>query len=206
MVLNESRWRNLAAMLGLQRPQSEFVKLAKRYGERHRKYHNARHINDCLAQLDSSSHEGADDPMVEYAIWFHDAIYITFSSENELRSADWAANVIRQSGGFVERADLAHSLIMVTRHREAPTEPLHQLVVDIDLFILGTAPQQFDEFERQIRSEYWWIPAPIYRRRRAAILKSFLERPIIYSTREFVERFEAQARENIVSSLKALHR
>jgi predicted metal-dependent HD superfamily phosphohydrolase len=206
MDLDESRWGNLTAMLGLPRAQSEFVKLAERYGERHRKYHNGRHINDCLAQLDSSSHEGADEPIVEYALWFHDAIYNTFSSQNELRSADWAATVIRQSGGSVARADLAHSLIMATRHGEAPTEPLHQLIVDIDLSILGAARQRFDEFERQIRSEYWWIPRPIYRRQRAAILRSFLERPTIYSTREFAERFEAQARENIESTLEALHR
>jgi predicted metal-dependent HD superfamily phosphohydrolase len=123
---------------------------------------------------------------------------------NELRSADWAANLIRQSGGPVERADLAHSLIMATRHTEAPTLLLYQLVVDIDLSILGAAPQRFDEFERQIRSEYWWVPAALYRRQRAVVLTSFLGRSTIYSTLEFAERFEAQARENIESALKAL--
>lgn len=203
MGLDETRWRNLAAKLRLTGAQREFVKLEKRYGERHRKYHNARHINDCLAHLDSSSHEGAKDPIVEYALWFHDAIYSTFSSKNELRSAEWAANLIRQSGGSDECAGLVHSLIMATCHGEVPTLPLHQLVVDIDLSILGAAPQRFDEFERQIRSEYWWVPAGLYRKRRAAVFRSFLKRPAIYTTREFAERLEFQARENIESSLKA---
>jgi predicted metal-dependent HD superfamily phosphohydrolase len=68
MALNESRWHKLAAKLGLKEAQQAFVKLEKRYSEHHRKYHNARHINDCLAQLDSSSHEGAKNPIVEYAL------------------------------------------------------------------------------------------------------------------------------------------
>jgi predicted metal-dependent HD superfamily phosphohydrolase len=131
MALDESRWRNLAAMLDLKDAQREFVKLERRYGERHRRYHNARHINECLVLLDWSRNAGADDPIVEYTLWFHDAIYNSFSSNNELRSANWAASVIRRSGGSSERAGLAHSLIMATRHIDTPTLPLHQWLMSI---------------------------------------------------------------------------
>jgi predicted metal-dependent HD superfamily phosphohydrolase len=78
------------------------------------------------------------------------------------------------------------------------------VLVDVDLSILGATQSRFDEYERQVREEYGWVPEPIYRRKRREILESFLGRPAIYNTARFIGRYEQQARANLARSLARL--
>ena len=93
---------------------------------------------------------------------------------------------------------------MATRHAAPATTPDSQLLVDIDLAILGADERTYAEFEVNVRSEYRWVPAILFRRKRAEILESFLARPQIYSTRSFHERYEASARGNLARAIEAL--
>jgi predicted metal-dependent HD superfamily phosphohydrolase len=133
---------------------------------------------------------------VELALWFHDAIYDTHRSDNEERSADWA----KASVGNAR----VHALVMATRHEAVPHDIDAQVLVDVDLWILGAPEERFDEYESQVRQEYGWVPGPIYRRKRKAILESFLARAAIYNTARFIERYEPQARVNLARSLARL--
>jgi predicted metal-dependent HD superfamily phosphohydrolase len=85
-----------------------------------------------------------------------------------------------------------------------PGTPDQQLLVDIDLSILGAPQARFDEYERQVRREYAWVDEPIFRSVRSSILKEFLARPSIYSTTSFRDRLENSARENLKRSIAAL--
>jgi predicted metal-dependent HD superfamily phosphohydrolase len=76
----------------------------------------------------------------------------------------------------------------------------------VDLSILGQPPEVYRKFEADVRREYWWVLAPIFRRERARILRSFLERPHIYNLGVFRDRYEAQARRNVAAALAALER
>lgn len=204
-TLSESHWSDLATRLQIADPVSVFRALDVHYEGRGRKYHTAHHINECLSELGRARHPEASNPLVEYALWFHDAIYNTFSSKNELRSADWAAHVLQKSGAPTASIETVRSLIMATRHGEQPTDPAHQLLVDVDLAILGADSDQFRDFELQIRAEYWWVPTVLYRKQRCAILQSFVMRMSIYSTHEFRERYERLARNNIAWALEQLN-
>jgi predicted metal-dependent HD superfamily phosphohydrolase len=203
-TLAASRWNDLAARLGLVKPLIAFRWLEAHYQQRARKYHTPRHINDCLALLDRAHHAEASNALVEYALWFHDAIYNTFSKRNEERSADAAGRVLARSGRAAGDIALVRELILATRHGTQPTEPAPQLMVDIDLAILGADADRYAQFELQIRAEYWWVPTALYRKQRAAILTSFVRRPSIYATHEFRERYERQARNNIAWGLEQL--
>ena len=86
----------------------------------------------------------------------------------------------------------------------APTDPDVQLLVDIDLSILGQPEDKFDEYEWQVRKEYEWVPENQFVAGRSEILRSFLDRLAIYSTRFFRNKYEAQARANIATSLARL--
>lgn len=204
-TLSDSRWSGLSARIGIREPLIAFRWLESHYRERARKYHDARHINECLRELDRSPHADASNPLVEYALWFHDAIYNTFSKRNEERSAEAAVAVLEHSGRPPADCALARSLILATRHGVQPTEPPLQLLVDIDLAILGASAERYAEFELQIRAEYWWVPSGMYRRQRGAILKSFIQRPSIYATHEFREQYERQARNNLLWGLEQLN-
>jgi predicted metal-dependent HD superfamily phosphohydrolase len=78
------------------------------------------------------------------------------------------------------------------------------LVVDVDLAILGEDGARFDEYERQVREEYAWVPDLMYRRTRAEVLQRFLDRGSIYSTAGMREWGEERARANLERSLGRL--
>jgi predicted metal-dependent HD superfamily phosphohydrolase len=203
-TLVASRWSDLAARLGIAKPLVAFRWLESRYEESARKYHTPHHINECLAQLDRAQHPEAGNPLVEYALWFHDAIYNTFSRKNEERSADAAVQILVRSGRPGPDCLLVRRLILATRHAQKAEEPPLQLLVDIDLSILGANADRYAEFELQVRAEYWWVPTGLYRKQRSAILNSFIMRPSIYATHEFRERYERQARNNVAWGLEQL--
>lgn len=199
-----ARWEELAVRLGIVKPLVAFRWLESRYAERARKFHTARHINENLAALDRSMHAEAANPLVEYATWFHDAVYNTFSKKNEQRSAEAAVRVLERSGRSAAERDLVRDLILVTRHASLPAEPPLQLMADVDLSILGAGAERYAEYELQVRAEYWWAPSAMYRRQRSEILHRFLMRPSVYATHEFRERYERQARNNIGWGLEQL--
>jgi predicted metal-dependent HD superfamily phosphohydrolase len=93
---------------------------------------------------------------------------------------------------------------MVTRHRAQPEGTDAKILVDIDLSILGAPGERFDEYERQIREEYAWVPGLLFRRKRRQILEEFIARPRIFSTDFFAKRHEARARSNLQRSLEKL--
>ena len=64
------------------------------------------------------------------------------------------------------------------------------MLVDIDLSILGAESMRFDEYENQVRAEYSWVPAFLFRSTRKKILQGFLARPSIYATAHFQQRLE----------------
>jgi predicted metal-dependent HD superfamily phosphohydrolase len=93
------------------------------------------------------------------------------------------------------------ALIMATCHNAVPSDADQQLLVDIDLAILCTAPARFSEYDRQVREEYSWVPGLLYRIKRKAVLKHFLSRERLYNTAHFQERYEHQARINLKTAI-----
>ena len=92
---------------------------------------------------------------------------------------------------------------MVTEHN-APTQSRDEsLLVDIDLAILGAEPAVYDQFERDIRSEYQLVPQFIYRKKRAELLQGFLERPQLFHNAPFLDR-EQQSRANLSRAIADL--
>jgi predicted metal-dependent HD superfamily phosphohydrolase len=174
-----SRWHGDAALL---------EQLLARYREPHRHYHTLRHLEECFQKFDELRDVASYPDAVEMAIWFHDAIYDPRRDDNEARSADWAKAAV---------GERVAALVLATRHEAVPADVDAQVLVDVDLAILGAPPARFDEYERQVREEYRWVPEPIYRHQRRQILDRFLARRSIYHTQRFIARYEAQARVNL---------
>ena len=71
-------------------------------------------------------------------------------------------------------ADDIARLVGLTSHTDPTPDPSGRLLCDIDLAILGSEPETFDTYDRQIREEYAWVPEPEFRAARAAVLASLL--------------------------------
>jgi predicted metal-dependent HD superfamily phosphohydrolase len=186
-------------------PSSElFARLRAAYQEPHRAYHNLIHIEDCLRQFEAV-HSPAEHPAeVVLALWFHDAVYDPKSKDNEERSSAWAAAELTQAGAAREAVERVRSLILATKHDAAPIGTDAQLLVDIDLSILGRDPATFERYDLQIREEYRWVDEKTYNAARARILRQFLERRRIYQTEYFFIRYEVQARWNLERTVREL--
>jgi predicted metal-dependent HD superfamily phosphohydrolase len=179
----------------------EFKELIARYSEPHRRYHTVRHLEECFAKLTEICNLAEHAAEVELAIWFHDAIYEKHSNQNEVKSAELAVKKVLAAGGTKDAAARISNLIMATRHAVLPRNKDEQVLIDVDLSILGAEPERFKEYERQIREEYSWVPFFLFRKRRRKILKDFLARPTIFNTPVFIQRYEKQARQNIERSM-----
>jgi predicted metal-dependent HD superfamily phosphohydrolase len=190
--------------LGLPEELETFRALTAAYAEKHRHYHSAKHIDHCLQELDAASNIAHDAAEVELALWYHDAIYDPYSSNNEERSADRACALLNRHNVSAARVERVRELILATRHAAPATSPDAQLVVDVDLSILGADEAAYGVFEADVRKEYRWVPALVFRRKRAEILQSFLERPQIYATEPFHARYELRARHNLTAALESL--
>jgi predicted metal-dependent HD superfamily phosphohydrolase len=178
-------------------PGGLFDRLRLAYTEPHRFYHTLEHIDRCLVEFDAARDLPEHPDEVEMAIWFHDAVYDPRARDNEERSAEMAVGAALEMGLPPEFAARARDLVLSTRHDRPPQGIDAQVLADVDLSILGQPSLIFDEYELQIRGEYAWVPEPFYRAERARILQLFLDRPSIYSTDFFRDRYEGQARRNL---------
>lgn len=203
-TLSPERWSELWERLGGKVPMASIRdQLLQHYSEPHRAYHTQQHLDECLSLFDRARSLCNQPDEVAIALWFHDAIYASRRNDNERQSAEWLLRIASDAGVAGERLPRLHALVMATCHDAVPSDRDAQVLVDIDLAILGSPSGRFDAYEHQIRREYRWVPNLIFRRKRAAVLRSFLDRPQIYSTKEF-DQFEIVARENIRRSLTAL--
>ncbi|HEY2561258.1 MAG TPA: N-methyl-D-aspartate receptor NMDAR2C subunit [Caldimonas sp.] len=174
------------------------AELLAAYDEPQRSYHTRQHLHECLDRFEACRDLAPRPAEVEAALWFHDAVYDVRRFDNERRSADWARDAVLACGASRDVAAHVDALVMATRHATmTPAGPDAQLLVDIDLAILGADVDRFAEYERQIRREYAHVAEAEFHPRRRAILAAFLGREQIYATPRLHAELEQRARANL---------
>ncbi|MBV9419892.1 MAG: N-methyl-D-aspartate receptor NMDAR2C subunit [Alphaproteobacteria bacterium] len=204
MGILERAWAQCFADLGAPLPPSHiFDELLARYREPHRAYHTTQHLEECFAWFAQARHLMQAPGETAFALFYHDAIYDTHASDNELKSAQLAVDVFEYAVRMDARA--VGELILATKsHSAAGAGSEIKIMLDIDLSILGASPERFDEYENQVRREYAWVDESTFRVRRAAILRQFADGNRIYATDFFRERLEGAARSNLARSIAKL--
>jgi predicted metal-dependent HD superfamily phosphohydrolase len=199
------RWNAAWSGAGLRPPASTVhAALLARYAEPHRAYHTRQHLDECLGLLGELRDAAPRPDEIALALWFHDAIYDTTRQDNEALSAQWLLRVAKEAGATPGTCERLDTLVMATCHRAAPSDADGRLLVDIDLAILGAPAARYDEYERQVRQEYAWVPEGMFRARRCELLREFLARPAIYATAALAPRLEQAARANLQRAIAAL--
>ena len=197
-------WKRLMAKFGFAELLDTHSMLTAAYNEPHRRYHTLEHIGACFRHL-SSVERHADHPHeIELALWFHDVVYKIFSSTNEEDSAELAGSFLAVNAANADCIERIKHLVLITKDHSAPQTLDAKLMLDIDLSILGSPPEEYEKFEKGVREEYRRIPGFIFRPNRKKILRSFLDRSQIYYSRYFSEHLEAQARENLTRAINLL--
>ncbi|HKX91489.1 MAG TPA: hypothetical protein VJM15_03585 [Sphingomicrobium sp.] len=182
------------------------LKARSSYAEPHRHYHDERHLEECLRELEAVPDlDKRERRLLRWAILWHDAIYEPGLPHNEERSAELAESQLTQCGVDASDAVEVGRLIRITKsHRCETADRLSALLVSIDLAILGTDEARYAKYVQDVRHEYAHVPDPMWRTGRAEVLKRLLAADPLYPDEAFRERFEAQARANMHAELKDL--
>lgn len=197
------RWHGSWAEVGLPHPPATgFEGLVARYREPHRAYHTLKHLEECFALLDELRPLAKAPAVIELALWYHDAVYWPRRSDNEEASAELARRDLEVARAVSPLIEAVTAMILATTHQALPPAGDTEILIDIDLGILGAEPSRFAEYERQIRKEYSWVPEFLFRPKRAEVLDRFLARPQIYRTSPLHARLEARARHNLAAATR----
>lgn len=176
--------------------QAAYDGLVRCFAEPQRAYHNLTHIADCLSELDEVQSLGDQDRQeIEWAVWYHDAIYFPERKDNEEESAR-LFEMTFSPWLPAERVRRAADMILATKTHVAQT-PAQAAMLDIDLSILGRQPVEFQEFENGIRYEYQMYGDELYYPRRKGILRGFHDHEPIFKTVHFQEKYGTQAIVNL---------
>ena len=143
----------------------------------------------------------SDGDAVEFAIFFHDAIYVPTRDDNEAASAALARSRLTALGAGPALVRNVERFILATRHGttevDAEADPDLPLLVDLDLSILAAPRAAYTVYAKAIRNEYAMIPDATYKPGRVRVLQSFLARERIYATPRLHHLWDASARDNL---------
>lgn len=214
MLATRERWRALCQRIGARdnpitgrTVDGTYNELVAAYTGPDRYYHNLNHISDGLALIDEVLHLAKDPDALEMAWWWHDYIYDAISSTNEDDSAQMANKALTDlliynfGLGRYFRSRVTQ-LIKSTKHDHVPdtNDATNDrcLIIDIDLALLAAQPEVFDQNTAKIRNEYGVISDEDFRVGRARFFRNFLaNRPSIYLTDYFRDKYEAKAQKNV---------
>lgn len=195
-----------AALATLQ-TMTSFGAIKARYDEPWRVHHAWHHPTSMYEDLLIAEAEGVPiaDPMAVVAFdAFHDIVYMPQAPHgvNETLSAALCAQQLHRMDPS-RLAKVTASILGTITHRCDPAMgPDGALSLDIDLGILGSAPDRYDRFDDDIRIEYAHVDHVAYWTRRREILGRFLQRPRLYITDWAHARWDAMARANLARSVE----
>jgi predicted metal-dependent HD superfamily phosphohydrolase len=179
--------------------------IEKHYTDPGRFYHTLEHIEKLLDLFDEYKTQLSDPDTVQFAIWYHDIIYVPGRGDNEIQSAALAEKRLQEAGVPENQIKTVIQLIEATKSHQLNAEIDNfdgQFFLDADLSILGSEWEDYSAYAANIRKEFSHIPESVYNLGRSGVMKNFLNRERIYLTDDFYQRFEKRARENIMYELE----
>ncbi|MEE2683264.1 MAG: hypothetical protein VYD77_04955 [Actinomycetota bacterium] len=172
------------------------------YNEPHRRYHTLDHVVRCLDLLDLVQLEQEERDLIEYALWFHDIVYIPESGTNETESAEIAERWIINQGLSIGKAVTGLILQSADYLSNPPSGKVQGLFHDLDLHVFGSTSREYQEYASNIRKEYSHLNETEFQKGRKKFLQTMLARPSIYATAPFREMYQEQALTNIDRELQ----
>jgi predicted metal-dependent HD superfamily phosphohydrolase len=211
-VAAHTTWKKLAEKYSSDRAIAEKLldELVKKYSGSGRHYHNWQHIQTLLNFSEKYGAQLVDKDVVDFAIFYHDAIYNVLRKDNEQRSAAMAADRLPKLGVPAGTIELVRIFIEATQTHQVPQgltiESDLEFFLDFDMSVLAADRELYRLYKEQVRKEYHLIPAALYRPGRKKFLQNCLQSRSIFKTTEFKSRYEVQARANLQWELETDYR
>ncbi len=180
--------------------------LLQRWSEPHRRYHDVRHLAQCLVALDQLTGDGGAGRPVALAAWFHDAVHHGEPRTDEEASAALAEESLRPLVGPGEAAEVARLVRTTIDHDPQPGDHDAALLVDADLSVLGQLRGRYHVYLRDVREEYGRYDDEQFRRGRLSVVEGLLARRPLFATDAGRRLWGARAELNLVEEHDRLTR
>ena len=174
------------------------------YSSKGRFYHHLLHLENMISELENVKTNINNWDEILFIVYYHDIIYSSVSKNNEEKSADFAIKKLKQLSISQPFIDKVYQGILATKKHEFSEDSDINYLLDADLSILGKDWEIYSEYIKNIRKEYAIYPDFLYNPGRKKVLKHFLEFKNIFKTQYFQEKYENQARENILKEMNLL--
>ena len=182
--------------------QHHWLNLEKAYSRKLRHYHNLNHVSEMMDCYDLYRSHLENPNEVLFAIFYHDIIYKVTRKDNELKSAQFAVAILPDDSKL--NKELVYDMICATQHHQHNINEDINWLIDFDLKVLSKDWWAYKIYFEQIRKEYKIYPNFLYNPGRKKALEHFLKNEIIFQTAEFRNKYETQARENILSEISLI--
>jgi pantetheine-phosphate adenylyltransferase len=181
------------------------------YGSPQRPYHNHDHLVHGLSEISvwaaNTNADRMDVGLLKKAFWFHDIVYNVLPglTSNEEQSARlWIGSQLDSND-----VEGPASLIRATDHMHVNgnSHPLQNVMLSVDLAILGQAANIYDDYARSVRKEYRLIPDAVYRPNRIRVLQHFKDQAqagTLYQDPYFAQLYGAQSIANVSNEMAEL--
>ena len=182
--------------------QQKWLDLEKAYSKKSRHYHNLTHLKEMMESFEIYRNKLQYPNEILFSIFYHDYIYKSSKKDNELKSAEFAQEILTGNSNLNQQ--LVFDAICATQqHLHNKIQDINWLI-DFDLKILAKDWEDYKTYFEQIRKEYRIYPDFLYKPGRAKALKHFLENEFIFQTEEFRGLYEEKARTNIEKEISLL--
>jgi pantetheine-phosphate adenylyltransferase len=182
------------------------------YGGTERYYHNLDHLVHGLCEIrvwsSNTQPDPADVAIVKQAFWFHDAVYLQGAHKAAQTNEEASAQLWLGSGLSAQPEDAAQ-LIRATDHFQeaAISHRLKDIMLGVDLAILGQDDEVYGNYKAAIRREYIHLPDDEYSRQRGGALAHLCrkaEAGQLFVNDYFADHYNVRAVGNMQRELAAL--
>lgn len=209
LVVLENRWQDACSELGLTDKRtfaqsSVFELVARAYFEREG-YHNLDHLSFMFRLLDEYKARLSRPEVVDFAVFYHDVVYLPGSATNEEDSAQRAASDLATMGAGERVIDGVNALVLASKdHKVNPVFANDSVFfLDSDMAILGSDPESYAKYAQGVARDFKSVKPLLYVAGRQNFLRGLVDTRI-FSTAEMYARFQDRAQQNIAEELEQL--
>ena len=181
-----------------------WLEIEENHSSNKRHYHTLTHLENLLNQLVDVKQDIENWDVILFTLFYHDSIYRAEKNNNEDKSSKLAEKRMKQLAVQVELIERCKQQILATKSHALSAENDVNYFNDADLSILGQDWESYSMYYQNVRKEYAIYPDFLYNPGRIKVLNHFLTMDRIFKTDHFSNRFEAQAKQNLLKEIEVL--
>ncbi|KAK0097971.1 hypothetical protein PV326_012094 [Microctonus aethiopoides] len=214
MATLEDSWKEVTEGFNTDICDTWFARLQEVYADEKRTYHNLDSLREKLSHYYEIKDQLKNPKALLLALFFQNYEYDPKALDGENQNLDHF-NAFADEVEMPQDDELRNETCGLLKAAATNSTEEHKIggafgsedahyLLDLDMAVLGSTPDAYAEYRDKIRGEYSFLSEPMYTALRLKVLQNFVQIPNIFATKEFREKFEDQARQNIQAEVELL--